>query len=96
VDGTVYGIGRAAGNCPLELLLGFLKNPKYDIRPILNLISKEFVPLRQQIEWGYIIPYAITGMLDEHPKMAMALRQTDQKENYAEFLESLVGGDVVV
>jgi len=36
VDGTVYGIGRAAGNCPLELLIGFLKNPKFDIRPILE------------------------------------------------------------
>ncbi|MDD5166924.1 MAG: aldolase catalytic domain-containing protein, partial [Candidatus Omnitrophica bacterium] len=35
VDGTVYGLGRAAGNCPLELILGFLKNPKFDIRPIL-------------------------------------------------------------
>ncbi|MBU0651192.1 aldolase catalytic domain-containing protein, partial [bacterium] len=33
LDATVYGIGRAAGNCPLELLLGFLKNPKFDIRP---------------------------------------------------------------
>ncbi|MBU1852801.1 MAG: aldolase catalytic domain-containing protein, partial [Candidatus Omnitrophica bacterium] len=32
LDGTVYGIGRAAGNCPLELLIGFLKNPKFDIR----------------------------------------------------------------
>ena len=39
LDATVYGIGRAAGNCPLELLLGFLKNPKFDIRPVLDLIS---------------------------------------------------------
>ncbi|MBU1657074.1 MAG: aldolase catalytic domain-containing protein, partial [Candidatus Omnitrophica bacterium] len=29
LDATIYGIGRAAGNCPLELLLGFLKNPKF-------------------------------------------------------------------
>jgi 4-hydroxy 2-oxovalerate aldolase len=50
VDGTVYGLGRAAGNCPLELLIGFLKNPKFDIRPILDLISKEFIPLREKIE----------------------------------------------
>ncbi|MCG8431001.1 MAG: aldolase catalytic domain-containing protein, partial [Candidatus Omnitrophica bacterium] len=64
LDGTVYGIGRAAGNCPLELLLGFLKNPKFDIRPVLELISREFIPLRRRIEWGYIIPYAITGILN--------------------------------
>ncbi|MFZ2604079.1 MAG: aldolase catalytic domain-containing protein, partial [Candidatus Omnitrophota bacterium] len=91
VDGTVYGLGRAAGNCPLELILGFLKNPKFDIRPVLDLISKEFVPLREKMEWGYIIPYAITGILDEHPRAAMALRDTDKKENYREFYEGLIG-----
>ena len=91
VDGTVYGLGRAAGNCPLELLIGFLKNPKFDIRPILDLISKEFIPLREKIEWGYIIPYAITGILDEHPKAAMALRNSNKKENYREFYESIAG-----
>jgi len=91
VDGTIYGLGRAAGNCPLELLIGFLKNPKYDIRPILDIIAKEFIPLREKMEWGYIIPYAIAGMLDEHPKSAIALRESDKKENYREFYESLLG-----
>ena len=87
LDGTVYGIGRAAGNCPLELLLGFLKNPKFDIRPILDLISEEFISLRKKIEWGYIIPYAIAGMMNEHPRDAIALRKSDKKENYREFYE---------
>ena len=90
LDGTIYGIGRAAGNCPLELLLGFLKNPKFDIRPILDVISQEFIPLREKIEWGYIIPYAISGMMNEHPRAAMALRKTQKKENYREFYESLL------
>jgi 4-hydroxy 2-oxovalerate aldolase len=94
VDATVYGLGRAAGNCPLELLLGFLKNPKFDIRPILDLISKEFIPLREKMEWGYIIPYAITGMLDEHPKSAIELRAGVKKENYREFYDSLKGKDL--
>jgi len=94
VDATVYGLGRAAGNCPLELLLGFLKNPKYDIRPVLELISREFIPLREKIEWGYIIPYAITGILDEHPRAAMALRNSDKKEDYREFWDSLVEEDI--
>lgn len=93
VDATIYGLGRAAGNCPLELIMGFLKNPKFDIRPILDVISKEFIPLRDKIEWGYIIPYMITGILDEHPRAAMALRDGDKKENYREFYESLVGTD---
>lgn len=91
VDCTIYGLGRAAGNCPTELILGFLKNPKFDIRPVLDVISKEFIALRKELEWGYIIPYAIAGILDEHPRAAMALRNSEQKENYREFYESLVG-----
>jgi len=91
LDATIYGIGRAAGNCPLELLIGFLKNPKFDLRPILDVISKLFIPLQDKIEWGYLIPYAIAGMMNEHPRAAMALRKGDKKENYREFYESLQG-----
>ena len=94
LDATVYGIGRAAGNCPLELLIGFLKNPKFDIRPILDLISHEFIPLRNKIEWGYIIPYAISGMMNEHPRSAMALRNSDKKEDYREFYDSLIDAEM--
>jgi 4-hydroxy 2-oxovalerate aldolase len=90
LDGTVFGIGRAAGNCHLELLLGFLKNPKYDLRPVLDLIAAEFIPLRETLEWGYTIPYAITGMRNEHPRSAMALRASEDKDNYSEFYESLL------
>ncbi len=94
LDGSVYGIGRAAGNCPLELLIGFLKNPKFDIRPILDLVSNEFIPLRKKMEWGYIIPYAISGMMNEHPRAAMALRNSQKKEDYREFYDSLVDADL--
>lgn len=94
LDATIFGMGRAAGNCHTELLLGFLKNPKFDIRPVLDIIAKRFIPLREKIEWGYVIPYMITGMLDAHPRTAIALRQTDKKENYREFYESLISSDM--
>ncbi|MEA1958360.1 MAG: aldolase catalytic domain-containing protein [Chloroflexota bacterium] len=95
LDATVYGIGRAAGNCPLELLLGFLNNPKFDIRPVLDLISTEFIPLKEKIEWGYIVPYAIAGMLNEHPRAAMALRNGNDKESYRQFYDSLTASGLV-
>ncbi|MEI7752541.1 MAG: aldolase catalytic domain-containing protein [Candidatus Omnitrophota bacterium] len=95
LDSTIFGMGRAAGNCPTELLLGFLKNPKFDIRPILDVISKEMIPLSKKVEWGYVIPYAITGILDEHPKSALELRESDQKDNYREFYDSFAGSSEV-
>jgi 4-hydroxy 2-oxovalerate aldolase len=73
LDGTLYGLGRAAGNCPLELLMGFLKNPKFNIRPILDVIETTVLPLEKEMEWGYNIPYMISGMLNAHPQDAMEL-----------------------
>ncbi len=93
LDGSYYGIGRAAGNCPIELLLGFLKNPKFDVRPILDVISEVFVPLMEELNWGYRIPYAITGMLNEHPRSAMALMNSDDRHNYREFYDQLTSDD---
>jgi 4-hydroxy 2-oxovalerate aldolase len=94
VDATIYGLGRGAGNCPLELIVGFLKNPKFDIRPILGLISDHYVALGKKIEWGYSIPYAITGMLDEHPKPAIEFHKGAKRDNYRDFYDSLKGKDL--
>ncbi|MDM8560586.1 aldolase catalytic domain-containing protein [Candidatus Parabeggiatoa sp. HSG14] len=95
LDASVYGIGRGAGNCTLELLIGFLKNPKYNLRPVLKLIEDHFVSLRNQIEWGYIIPMMITGTLNEHPRSAMEWRAGPQKDNYVEFYDKLTMPEIV-
>ena len=68
LDVTVSGMGRGAGNCASEILLGFLKNPKYNILPILDILEKEILPLKEQgVIWGYDIPYLLTGQLNQHP-----------------------------
>ena len=85
VDASMYGIGRGAGNCPMELLLGFLKNPKFDVEPILKVIQDYMLTMREEIEWGYLIPYAVTGMLNQHPRAAIEMRKTEDKDKYAEF-----------
>jgi len=72
VDASIYGMGRAAGNCTTELLLSFLKNPKYDLRPVLGLIEKYFEPLKEELKWGYELPYLVTGVLNRHPRTALA------------------------
>ena len=39
---------------------------------------------------GYYIPYMVTGTLDVHPRAAMALLNSDQRDDYLNFYEKLV------
>lgn len=89
LDGSLFGIGRGPGNCCLELIIGFLKNPKFDLTPILKVIQDYMLPMREEIEWGYIIPYMLTGILNEHPRSAIAQRKTADKDKFAEFYQQL-------
>ncbi len=91
LDGTLYGIGRAAGNCPLELLVSFLKNPKFDIKPLLEVIGSDILPLKENITWGYEIPYMIAGILNMHPEEAMEFisntKDSKEKNNFGSFYQ---------
>jgi 4-hydroxy 2-oxovalerate aldolase len=89
LDATMFGLGRGAGNCPLELLLGFLKNPKFHLRPVLECVQDVFVPLRKELDWGYSIPYMLTGQLNIHPRMAIEFRASDSPDNYVAFYDQL-------
>ncbi len=92
IDATLYGMGRGAGNCPLELLLSFLKNPKFDIRPVIEIIQEIFIPLKAEIEWGYHIPYMITGILNEHPRSGMKAMAAEKLPNLRQYYEDLLDG----
>ncbi|MCP3986586.1 MAG: nucleoid-structuring protein H-NS [bacterium] len=81
LDATVNGIGRGAGNCNIELLLNFLKNPKFNVEPIYEVIQEYYVPLRDEIEWGYNDIYGISGSLNQHPRAAMRQRADATSRN---------------
>ena len=90
LDGSMAGLGRGAGNCPLELLLGFLHNPKYRLRPVLKCIQDYIEPLRQELRWGFDIPYMITGVLNQHPRPAMQFNAGEDRGNYVKFLDMMI------
>ncbi|CAH1206362.1 aldolase catalytic domain-containing protein [Paenibacillus sp. LjRoot153] len=89
LDSSVYGMGRAAGNCTTELLLSHLKGARYDVRPVLEIIEKHMITMREKWDWGYLIPYMIVGALDEHPRTAMALLDSPERNNFTDFYDRL-------
>ena len=90
VDASMGGLGRGAGNCPMELLIGFLRNPKFKIRPIYQVLQDQLLPLSRTVEWGPLVQYNITGQLNEHPRSAIAARGGQQRDRYVEFYDRLV------
>ncbi len=93
LDATMSGMGRGAGNCPMELLLGFLKNPKYKLFPVIQFIENNIVPLKDAgVEWGFDIPYLLTGHLNQHPRAAIAAMKEGRKD-YSGFYKEIVDKD---
>lgn len=89
LDTSVFGMGRGAGNCQTELVLGHLTASRYDMKPILKLIDERFVPLSKEVEWGYNTAYALTGLFNEHPRSAIAMRKTEGKDQFYNFFNKL-------
>ncbi len=90
LDTTVQGMGRGAGNCATELLLGFLKNPKYNMYSILTFIENYMLPLKESgITWGYDLQYMFTGQLNIHPREAMSFTSKGRKD-YCDFYKTLL------
>ncbi len=94
LDATLAGLGRGAGNCPMELLLGFLRNPKFKIRPVWQVIEKYVLPLSKELDWGPSPPYMITGQFNQHPRSAIAWRASEDRDKIVEFYDRCLG-DVV-
>lgn len=91
VDATMGGLGRGAGNCPMELMLGFLRNPKYHVRPVYKLLQDHMIKMREKLEWGPLVPYNIVGQLNQHPRGAMAVLASTDRDKFVEFYDKCVG-----
>ena len=93
LDATVSGMGRGCGNCPSELLLGFLRNPKYQTYPAIQFVQNYMNKLKEDgVVWGYDLQYMMTGQLNQHPRTAIQFTK-DKRTDYAEFYKEVVALD---
>lgn len=83
------GSAGARATAQLELLIGFLHNPKYRLRPLLQCIEKHIEPMRSSLGWGFDYPYMVTGFLNRHPKSAMEFNESDRKGKIVDFYDEI-------
>ncbi len=89
LDASMAGFGRGAGNCPVELLVGFLHNPKLRLRPILQCIQQHIEPLREKLNWGFDTPYMLTGSLNQHPRTAMTFNASEDRGDIVKYYDMI-------
>ena len=90
LDATYAGMGRGAGNCAMELLLGLLRNPKYNNYYVIQFIEKYMNKLKEDgVVWGFDLQYMMTGLLNQHPKSAIQFMKENRKDYYEFYLDLL-------
>lgn len=88
IDATMAGLGRGAGNCPMELLFDLLRDPAHRLRPILKCVADTIEPLRKDLGWGFDLPYMLTGLHNQHPRAAIAYNAAIEQQDIGTFYDS--------
>lgn len=96
VDGTIYGMGKSAGNAPLELLAMHLNHnygKHYDISQILEAVDANVMPIYKMTPWGYNMFFFIAASNDCHPNYVSYLmdKRTLSVKSINEILAKLTG-----
>ena len=74
----------------MESLLTFLKNPKYNVRSIIQVVEKHILKIKEEgAVWGYDIPYLLTGILNSHPSTAIKFIK-DKRTDYNRLMQELM------
>lgn len=65
VDGSIFGMGRGAGNVPIELLMEFMNKKhgqNFDTTAVLSLYQNYLESIYKEYGWGYSAPYYLTAV----------------------------------
>lgn len=69
VDGSLFGLGRGAGNAKTELLADYINKHcggHYDLQKLLETIDKYITPILGEIDFGYNLPMYVCGTKHSH------------------------------
>lgn len=92
-DGTLYGMGKSAGNAPLELLFMW-RNEKqgasYQLAQALEAIEHDILPIYQKQYWGYNLLFYLSAEAKCHPNYVRYLME--QKTLSVKQIETILEG----
>ena len=78
VDGSIYGMGKSAGNAPIELIAMYMNHrmgKQYGVSQILEAIDCNISAFYQSATWGYNMFYYLAASNDCHPNYVSYLMQ---------------------
>ena len=96
VDGSLYGMGKSAGNAPLELIAMHMNHnhgKSYQISQILEAIDANISQFYRPASWGYNMFYYLAASNDCHPNYVAYLmdKQRLSVKSVNEILSRLEG-----
>lgn len=80
-DGTLFGMGKSAGNAPLELVAMYMNNrynAGYDTQPMMEAVEESIRPFFTKSPWGYKMYFYLSASNECHPSYVQYLQN---KEN---------------
>lgn len=101
IDGSVYGIGRGAGNLNLEIFARYLNKAwakSYNILPMIRIYENCVKAIYDTHIWGYCIPYFLTAQYNCNPNYGeyMGINRGLMATAIDRILQSLTAEDKVL
>lgn len=84
VDCSLCGMGRGAGNTPLELIADYLNNSYatgYDMNAIMDVIDIYMGHFMENYKWGYSTPNMLAGIYQCHVNNVEYLTRTHRSKS---------------
>ena len=78
VDGTIYGMGKSAGNAPIELIAMYMNEnlgKNYHISQFLEAIDSNIMDFYTPATWGYNMFFYLAASNDCHPSYVSYLME---------------------
>ena len=96
VDGTLYGMGKSAGNTPIELLVMHMNSyhgTGYHNSQILEAIEVTMLDIKRKVDWGYSFKFFLAASHDCHPNYVNYLMDMGKLsvKSISEILDCLEG-----